>query len=199
MPFSRDGKGTSIGYARVPAYANDLESQVALLIEAGCAVDNIFVDRDCSAQGPRPQLDAALSRLSAGDTLIVYRLDGPARSLKHLVELTALLLARGIHLRSLCEAIDTRGVDRKCTKALLDAFLGADSALMRERAIAGLSLARARGRNGGAKERLSEHQQAKLVQMHAEGQSVQALGKKFGITRATVYRYLHKHGAVDSL
>lgn len=192
-----DGKhGTKIGYARVPPYADDSEAQIETLVNAGCDRADVYVDRDCAAHDVRPQLDAAVAAVGAGDTFVVYRLDGPARSLSHLIELVATLLGRGARVQSIYESIDTCPLDRKCTHALLHAFLGVESSLAREQAVTQLNSARARGRNGGAKERLSAQQQARLVRSYAEGESVQALGKKFGITRATVYRYLHKHGAV---
>jgi hypothetical protein len=96
-----------IGYARVSITEEETWRQHDVLQEAGCA--RIFTDRASGAHEERRELARALDHLRAGDTLIVWRLDRLARSLRDLVDTVAALGERGIKLRSLDEKLDTSG------------------------------------------------------------------------------------------
>ncbi len=74
----------SIGYARVSTADQKPELQLDALRDAGC--DRIFTDHASGAKTSRPELDRALDRLRAGDTLVVWKLDRLGPSLPHLVE-----------------------------------------------------------------------------------------------------------------
>ena len=87
-----------VGYARVPTQEQDLAPQLDALEAAGCG--RVF-EKASGAQRERPALQAALGCMRAGDTLMVWRLDRVARSLKQLVETVEDLGARGVGLRSL--------------------------------------------------------------------------------------------------
>jgi len=67
------GVGRQIGYARVSTRGQDLALQLEALEQAGCA--RIFQDVGSGTIRRRPQLDACLNHLRAGDTLVVWRLD----------------------------------------------------------------------------------------------------------------------------
>jgi DNA invertase Pin-like site-specific DNA recombinase len=96
-----------IGYARVSITEEETWRQHDVLQEAGCA--RIFTDRASGAHEERPELARALDHLREGDTLVVWRLDRLARSLRDLVDTVAALGERGIELRSLAEKVDTAG------------------------------------------------------------------------------------------
>ena len=96
-----------IGYARVSITEEETWRQHDVLQEAGCA--RIFTDRASGAHEERPELARALDHLREGDTLVVWRLDRLARSLRDLVDTVAALGERDIKLRSLDEKIDTAG------------------------------------------------------------------------------------------
>ena len=99
------GGGQRIGYARVSTRGQDLALQLDALEHAGCA--RVFRDVGSGTLRRRPQLDACLDYLRAGDTLVVWRLDRLGRSLRHLVDVVALLEQRRVAFQSLREAIDT--------------------------------------------------------------------------------------------
>lgn len=95
-----------IGYARVSTIEQHVGLQLDALGVAG--VEQTFVDEGVSGSvSSRPELDKCLAMLRAGDTLVVWRLDRLARSLRNLLELVESLSNREIHLRSLTESIDT--------------------------------------------------------------------------------------------
>ena len=96
-----------IGYARVSITEEETWRQHDVLQEAGCA--RIFTDRASGSHEQRPELARALDHLREGDTLVVWRLDRLARSLRDLVDTIAALGERDIHLRSLAENVDTAG------------------------------------------------------------------------------------------
>jgi DNA invertase Pin-like site-specific DNA recombinase len=75
------------------------------LTEAGCA--KIFTEQMSGAVTDRPALHDALEFARSGDTLIVWKLDQLARSMKQLIETVETLRLRGIGFRSLTEALDT--------------------------------------------------------------------------------------------
>lgn len=187
-----------IGYARVSTLDQNLDGQLDALKAAGCVPKYIFQDKASGAKDSRPGLDAALAMVREGDVLVVWKLDRLARSIKHLIELSAELESRGAGLSSLSEAIDTSTPSGRMLFHVMGALAEFERSLMVERTMTGLHAARARGRKGGAKETLSPQEQKRLVSMYAAGDSVLDVGKQFGITRGTVYRYLHKFGAVSS-
>ena len=94
-----------IGYVRVSTAGESLELQKQALDHAG--VERLFVEVACGAKAMRPQLERALAELRKGDTLVVWRLDRLARSVRHLVATVEDLDRRGIGVRSLAENIDT--------------------------------------------------------------------------------------------
>lgn len=96
----------NVGYARVSTEDQNLDLQLQALEAAGCT--KIFKDHGLSgAQKGRPGLRNALKAASAGDVLVVWKLDRLGRSLPHLVEVINELRLAGIGFRSLQEQIDT--------------------------------------------------------------------------------------------
>ena len=94
-----------VGYARVSTQDQDLSLQLDALQAAGC--DKVYTEKASGAQRDRPQLQAALEYMRGQDTLVVWKLDRLARSLKQLIETVEGLSERGIGLRSLTESLDT--------------------------------------------------------------------------------------------
>jgi DNA invertase Pin-like site-specific DNA recombinase len=88
-----------VGYARVSTDDQDLTLQIDSLVGLGVNRDDIFTDKMSGAKTERPGLDACLARLQQGDTLVVWRLDRPGRSMHHLVELIEELRNRDIGFR----------------------------------------------------------------------------------------------------
>lgn len=136
-----------IGYARVSTGGQDLASQRAALVAAGC--DEVVEETGSGADSARPALAALLTRLRPGDILVVARIDRLARSLAHLLAVIGRLEARGVGFRSLGDPIDTAGPSGTLVLQILGAVAEFERALIRERTLAGLAAARARGRVGG--------------------------------------------------
>ena len=96
-----------IGYARVSTKEQHLDMQLEALKAAGC--EKIFSEKMTGRQQNRPELDACLSFLREGDTLVVYKLDRLGRSLKNILTLLEDFKNRGIQFTSLQDNISTEG------------------------------------------------------------------------------------------
>src|SRR5712672_3309673 len=136
-----------IGYARVSTVDQNLALQRDALTEAGC--EKIFTEQMSGAVADRPALHDALEFARSGDTLIVWKLDRLARSMKQLIETTENLRVRGIGFRSLTEALDTTTAQGRLVFHMFGALAEFERSLIRERTQAGLAAARRLGRTGG--------------------------------------------------
>jgi len=150
------GHGAPIGLARVSTTEQNPDLQVDELTAAGCW--KVWADRASGARDRRPQLDEVLEQLRSGDTLVVWRLDRLARSLRHLIEVVTGLDARGVGFRSLRENIDTTTAGGRLVFHLFEALAQFEREIIRDRTVAGLAAARARGRVGGRPSKLSAEQ-----------------------------------------
>ena len=141
-----------IGYVRVSTIEQNVHLQIDELKKAGC--EKIFRDKVSGDKTERPGLHEALEFLREGDSLVVWRLDRLGRSLKHLLETVSLLEERGIGFRSLQESIDTTTSGGRLIFHIFGALAEFERNLIRERTMAGLKAARARGRVGGRPRKL---------------------------------------------
>src|SRR5258708_6124390 len=138
-----------VGYARVSTGEQNLDLQRDALTKAGC--DQIFTDEMSGAKAERPGLTEAFKFTRTGDTLVVWRLDRLGRSLKDLIGRMEELRQRAIGFKSLHESIDTTSPAGKLQFHIFSALAEFERDLIRERTMAGLRAARARGRVGGRK------------------------------------------------
>ena len=184
-----------IGYARVSTLHQDEALQLDALRAAG--VDRIFVDKASGKLESRPALDDLLGQARPGDTVVVWRLDRLGRSLKHLIETVGALEARGVAFVSLTEAIDTSTPGGRLIFHVFGALAEFERDLIRERTLAGLAAARARGRVGGRPTVWTPAKLSTAKAMHASGDyDVSSIAKVLGVSRASVYRALQSapHG-----
>ena len=146
----------------------------------------------------RPGLKACLKALRNGDVLVVWKLDRMGRSLSHLVKTVTGLSERGVGLKVLTgqgAQIDTTTAAGRLSFGNFAALAEFESELIRERTMAGLQAARARGRKGGRKFALTKAQ-VRMAQaaMASRDTSVSKLSKELGIRPATLYRYVDPKG-----
>lgn len=178
-----------IGYARVSTIGQDLALQIEALEAAGC--DRIFRETASGALRERPELDRMLDYARPGDTVVVWKLDRLGRSIQHLIEAVTSLGERSVGFRSLTEGFDTTTPGGKLLFHVLGALAHFERDLIRERTMAGLATARAAGRTGGRRPKLTERQVTMARQMHASGEyTITAIAEVLGVARPTVYRAL---------
>lgn len=177
-----------IGYARVSTVDQNLDMQKDELKRAGCK--RICSDVASGARSERPGLTEALAYAREGDTLVVWKLDRVGRSLGHLIETVRQLQARRIGFRSLHENIDTTTGTGKLIFHIFGALAEFERDLIRERTMAGLASARARGRKGGRRPVLDENQRVVLRSLAQDpANSPAVICATLRISRATFYRY----------
>jgi DNA invertase Pin-like site-specific DNA recombinase len=177
------------GYARVSTTEQNPRLQLDALHAAGC--ERIFEERASGAQRERPQLAAALDYLRPNDTLVVWKLDRLARSLKQLIATVEALEARRIGLRSLTEAIDTTTSGGRLVFHVFGALAEFERAIVRERTLAGLAAARARGRLGGRPKALGAEDLAHARALLRDPTiTVAQVARRLGVAPSTLYRAL---------
>ena len=187
-----------VGYARVSTQEQDPSLQLDALEGAGC--EKLFVEKASGAQRDRPQLMAALEYMREGDTLVVWKLDRLARSLKQLIETVEALEGRGVGFRSLTESIDTTSTGGRLVFHIFAALAEFERSIIQERTRAGLDAARARGRRGGRPPALSAEDLAVArALLRDPGITVKEVAKRLGCSASTLYSHLPGgRGAVGS-
>jgi DNA invertase Pin-like site-specific DNA recombinase len=182
-----------IGYARVSTNEQNLDLQRDALRKAGVSSKNLYTDKITGTKADRPGLDAALSHLREGDTLIVWRLDRLGRSLKHLIETVTALQDQGVAFQSITENINTSSATGQLVFHIFGALAEFERSLIKERRIAGVSAARARGRKGG-RPRLntSSRNVAMAKKLYRDRTlSIPEICKTLNISKATLYRWIN--------
>ncbi|MCM3510619.1 recombinase family protein [Rothia sp. P100] len=145
-----------IGYARVSTADQNPDHQTDALARAGVDPANIYLDHASGAKASRPELDKALASANrAGDQLVITRLDRLGRSALHLVTLGAALRERGVGLRVLEQGIDTTTAEGRAMFGMLSVLAELQRELIVANTRDGLAAARARGRTGGRRPKLT--------------------------------------------
>ena len=177
-----------IGYARVSTDDQTLDLQLDALAQAGCAL--VYQEHASGKSARRQELEACLKALRTGDCLIVWRLDRLGRNLGDLVGIINELETRSVGFESLMESIETTSPSGKLVFHLFAALAEFERNMTRERTLAGLRSARARGRTGGRPKKLPRKEDLDMLRVLVrEGNTpVKDIAARFGISRATVYR-----------
>ncbi len=182
-------KGVLIGYARVSTLDQNLALQRDALTEATCT--KLFVEQASGAVTDRPALRDALEFARAGDTIVVWKLDRLARSMKQLIETLETLRLRNIGFRSLTEALDTTTPQGRLVFHMFGALAEFERSLIRERTQAGLAAARRAGRTGGRPAKLTDEDiEAATTLLANPDITVAEVAERVGVSPATLYRYL---------
>src|SRR5216683_5477749 len=182
------------GYARVSTEDQNPALQLAALKKAGC--QKTFKDERTGATTKRPALLRCLKTLQDGDTLIVWKLDRLARSLRDLDLVTMLddFHQRGIHFRSLTEDINTTTPGGRLIFHMFAALAEFERGLIIERTRAGMKAARARGVRPGPKPKLSRQEIEHARKLIEDGQRREDVADLFKVGRVTLYRALTTPG-----
>lgn len=178
-----------VGYARVSTRDQSPALQLDALREAGC--ERTFQEKASGAQRDRPELAAALDYIRAGDTLVVWKLDRLARSVRQLVETAEDLQQRGIGLKVLTQQIDTTTPGGRLVFHVFAAMAEFERELTLERTHAGLSAAKTLGRRGGRRPALGPAEVKRARAMLADCTiTVEEVAQQLGVTPSTLYRHL---------
>jgi DNA invertase Pin-like site-specific DNA recombinase len=180
--------GQRIGYIRVSTLDQNPDRQLE-----GVQVSKVFIDKASGKDTQRPQLEALLSYVRDGDTLVVHSMDRLARNLDDLRRMVQQLTGRGVRIEFVKESLAFTGEDSPMANLLLSvmgAFAEFERALIRERQREGISLAKQHGVYRGRKKALSDSRLEELRRRVEAREPKAALAREFGISRATLYEYL---------
>jgi DNA invertase Pin-like site-specific DNA recombinase len=181
-----------IGYARVSTDDQNLALQLDALRVAGCEV--IHEDKASGVLNGRKGLAEALKGCTAGDVLVVWKLDRLARSLHDLVVIAADLKGRSVGLKILTgegAAVDTTHPQGRMIFGILAVMAEFEREMISERTVAGMQAAKRRGRHVGRPPKLTPHKVAHARQLIADGTETQAgAAVLLGVGVATLRRAL---------
>jgi DNA invertase Pin-like site-specific DNA recombinase len=177
-----------IGYARVSTEDQKLDMQLDALRAAGC--DEVVTEKLSGAGMSRPGLARVLASLQPGDTLMVWKLDRLGRSIGDLIGLAETLRTSGVNLRSLSEGVDTSSTAGRFFFNVMSSFAQMEREVIRERTLAGLAAARARGRVGGRPRAMTPGKVEAAEKLLQSGTPVGDVARSLGVSVPTIYRYL---------
>jgi len=184
--------GELLGYARVSTADQTAALQQDALKAAGCF--RVWTDTASGAKADRPKLVEVFDQLRSGDTLVVWRLDRLGRSLPHLIETIGELEERGVGFKSVQESIDTTTPGGRLVFHVFSALAQFELELVRERTMAGLAAARARGRTGGRPSVMTPSKLKQATRMANDGLPVTEIAQVLGMSRSTLYRQVEGVG-----
>jgi DNA invertase Pin-like site-specific DNA recombinase len=179
-----------IGYLRVSSLDQNAERQLD-----GIRLDKVFTDKASGKDTNRPQLQAALNHVRAGDTLVVHSMDRLARNVEDMLRLVREMNDRGVSVEFVKENMSfTAGSDDSRSIlmfTMLSAFAQFERSLIRERQREGIALAKAKGTvYKGRKPALNTERITQLREQAVAGVNRTKLAKEFGISRETLYQYI---------
>jgi DNA invertase Pin-like site-specific DNA recombinase len=181
------------GYARVSKGEDQsTAAQRRLLREAGA--EKLYEETASGGRWDRPELTRLLDQLRPGDIVMVWKLDRLSRSLKDLLRLLERIETAGAGFRSLTESIDTTTPAGRMMMQMLGSFAEYERAMVKERTAAGLAAARAEGRIGGRRPKLTPAQRADIAENVLSGRRTAAqMARLYAVSQPTISRILAIH------
>lgn len=148
---------------------------------------------DDGVSGPkdrRPELDRLMNDANKRrfDAVLVWRFDRFARSTKHLVTALEEFKHLGIDFISFQENIDTSSPLGKVLFTISSAFAEFEADLIRERVMAGLANARAKGRTLGRPK--SDVDASEVMAMRGKGLTMQAIAEGMNVSVGLIHKTL---------
>ncbi|MGH7249424.1 MAG: recombinase family protein [Minisyncoccia bacterium] len=175
-----------VGYARVSSSGQSLEIQLEKLKNCG----KTFQEKASGLDSKRTQLQACLEYVREGDTLVISRLDRLARSTLHLCQIANELDRKGVNLKVIDQNIDTGDATGRLLFNMLGAIAQFETEIRAERQMDGITKAKKAGISFGRRKALSVQQICELKERRQNHVLIRDLMKEYGISEASVYRYL---------
>jgi DNA invertase Pin-like site-specific DNA recombinase len=181
-------RGQKVGYTRV----STIEQNTARQLE-GVAIDKLFTDKASGKDVRRPALVDLLHFVREGDIVICHSMDRLARNLDDLRRIVKELTSKGVKVQFIKESLTFTGEDSPMSTLLLSvmgAFAEFERALIHERQMEGIAIAKREGRYKGRKKKLTAEQVKSVRELIKQGSKKAAVARDHGISRATLYTYL---------
>lgn len=177
--------GQNIAYIRVSSVDQNIDRQLAEI-----EVDEIFVDKVSGKDRNRPKLQECMRHIRKGDHLHIHSIDRLARNMSDLLGLVEEITKRGVTLEFHKERLKFTGEDdpfQKLQLQMMGAFAEFERSLIRERQREGIAAAKKKGRQIGAKKKLTPEQVEEIRKRVGCGEQKKALALELGVSRQTLY------------
>ena len=175
-----------IGYARVSSNHQDTELQMQALRAAGCKL--IFEEKASGRKTNRPILKKVVEMLEPGDELVIWKLDRIGRNVLHALLTFQSLAERNVNIRSITDGVDLSTASGRYNFRNILSAAQYESDLNSERTLAGLAVARAKGRIGGRKPKYTDEHWDALEREIKSGCSHRDIALKYGVGLSTLYK-----------
>lgn len=175
-----------IGYIRVSTNDQNTALQRGALECAGC--EQVFEEKMSGTVANRPALKKLLRTLNAGDTLVVWKLDRIGRNVLHALLMFQQLQEKGINFRSITDGVDLKTASGRYNFRNILSAAQYESDLNSERTLAGLAVARAKGRVGGRRPKFSDEQWQQMGALIAAGKSRRYVARIYNVGLSTLYK-----------
>ncbi len=183
-----------VGYARVSSVGQSLDVQLDKLRHC----DKVFQEKKSGTSDKRPELQACLEYIRAGDAVVVTRLDRLARSTLHLCQIADQLKGKKVHLQVLDQNINTSDATGRLLFNMLSAIAQFETEIRAERQADGIQKAKALGVKFGRRKKLTTQQIAEMRQRRKQGTLIKTLMKDYDLSKASVYRLLNENEFTQS-
>jgi DNA invertase Pin-like site-specific DNA recombinase len=186
--------GQRIGYTRVSTVSQTLDQQNTALESAG--VTRTFSDTMSGARDDRPGLAELMAYVRERDAVVVWKLDRLGRDTLHILETVKDLTDRGVTLVSITDGIDSSTAAGRMMIGVLGSLAEYERELIKERTALKRRASRANGTKFGRPRKVADADHiATAKRMKADGHTGKDIAKYLGVSRATLYRYLHETAA----
>ena len=180
-------------YARVSAFDQNLDRQLAAANERKIPTANVFTEKLSGKDTKRPELKRLMAAIKSGDSVIVESISRFARNTKDLLDLVEKLNAKGVEFISLKENIDTTTPTGKFMLTVFGAVAELERGYILQRQAEGISAARAKGVHLGRPIKKPPENFGKLVKAWECGNlTIAEVMEQTGFSEATFYRRLRE-------
>jgi DNA invertase Pin-like site-specific DNA recombinase len=187
-------------YFRVSTGQQSVDQQQDAVAAAGIIPDRAFTDTASGRAGSnRPGWTDCIGWLREGDQLVVVAVDRLGRSVREVATALHELTARGVHVRSLREGVDTSTPTGRAVVSIMATIAELELELGKERRAASREARVARGLAATKPMKLDAAQQKRLLRLYQQGEPVSELTSMFGISRSTCFRTLKLLKVQESL
>lgn len=176
-------------YIRVSTTDQNTERQLL-----GIPCDRAYIEKISGKNTNRPELQAMLSNIRAGDVINVHSMDRLARNTKGLLNLVEEITAKGakiiFHKENLTFPPNKQGSYQKIMMTMLGAVAELERNLILERQREGIALVKLHGKYKGGQPKLTAEQVEEIKALVNKRTPITTIAKQYGVSRRTVYNYV---------
>lgn len=185
-------------YIRVSSHSQKGDSQKAAITQwiasHGHAMADVrwYEDKETDKTMQRAGFQALQAAIFRGEvkTVIVWKLDRLARSLREGVNVLAEWCQRDVRVVAVTQQIDLSGTVGHLIASLLFGMAEMELQHLKERQAAGVAIAKEKGVYKGRKKNTTKAKPEWAKQLHAKGLSPKEIANALNVSERTVFRYL---------